>query len=166
MSKFFDLHNLSRGLVSVFGCSHRRGLEAANLDRKIEIFSKPVTRLTELARSRSQDRDIKAKIYRQLSSKASTADRHNHGCLSYNLLNRQRERAFADRGLKLKAHDFLFNNSYPRAIAPSNRTPQQAQAPSLLATQRLSPLAHRLGSFRPRTARRAEFTCSDGGWEE
>ncbi|MBD0393305.1 MAG: hypothetical protein ICV52_05385 [Microcoleus sp. C1-bin4] len=52
---------MSRGLVSVFGCSHRRGLEAANLDRKIEIFSKPVTRLTELARSRSQDREIASK---------------------------------------------------------------------------------------------------------
>ncbi|MEG4106777.1 hypothetical protein, partial [Microcoleus sp. S13_C5] len=80
--------------------SHRRGLEAANLDRKIEIFSQPGPILTELARSRSQDRHIKAEIYLQLSSNASTAQRHNHGCLSYNLLNRQRERAFADQGLK------------------------------------------------------------------
>ncbi|MEG4496837.1 hypothetical protein QUB05_11930 [Microcoleus sp. F10-C6] len=51
---------MSRGLVSVFGCSHRRGWEAVYLDRKIEIVSQPVTRVTELAHF-----DRKLEIFRE-----------------------------------------------------------------------------------------------------
>ncbi|MEG4810029.1 hypothetical protein QUA82_19445 [Microcoleus sp. F8-D3] len=111
------------------------------LDGKIEIVSQPVTRVTELAHFDRRIEKLRAKIHACLSSQAPTAERHDRGCLSYNLLNRQRERAGADRGLKLKAHDFLFNNSYPGAIAPSNRTSQQAQTPPLLATVRHRPFA-------------------------